>query len=275
MTVLLNEVKQAEKIIKDGSIGSKPSAVLFLLSKYYRQKMGLDKTETALRLNDFMQMHYQNYNPALWEDIIENLAKKKMKYPLREIDSVNITHRELEYIKKLQNPKYERLVFVMLCHAKLYNMTSENNNGWVNTGIPEIYRLARVTVKYRQDIFLYLNNIASEPLLGDMGLISFSTKNDNLNLRVNFVDMNSGQTALSIDDFRELGLEYQNYYQDGNFKRCEKCRRLIRLKSKKDYSTKYCAECAKYIKNTQNKLYYRKNKSRKVFQEKHNPPETP
>ena len=65
----------------------------------------------------------------------------------------------------------------MLCFAKLYNMLSDTNNGQVNTDIKEIYKTSRVNVKHRNDKFLYLND------LEQLGLISFSNKNDNLNLK--------------------------------------------------------------------------------------------
>ena len=121
----------------------------------------------------------------------------------------------------------------MLCYAKLYNTISENNNGWVNTDIQELYRVARVTVKYRKDKFLFLNDIERT------GLISFSNKNDNLNLKVNFLDMDS-EPILEISDFRELGYEYLNYIGDGRFIRCSECNRLIR---KNGNNTHYCTEC--------------------------------
>lgn len=252
MSVVLNETKQAKYIIEKGEVGTKPTSTLFLLGKYYRQKENLNKAQTTNRLNEFMETNYKNYNPVSWEETIEDISKKANKYPLREIDFICITQSELDEISKLQNTKYEKLLFTMLCYAKLYNTISENNNGWVNTDIREIYRIARVTVKYKNDKFLYLNDIEKT------GLISFSSKNDNLNLKVNFIDMDS-EPILEISDFRELGYEYLNYIKDGSFVICKRCNRLVRKKSKHDYSTKYCSECAKYIKNEQNKSYY-KNK---------------
>ena len=123
----------------------------------------------------------------------------------------------------------------MLCYAKLYNTLSETNNGWVNTEVKEIYKAARVTVKYRNDKFLYLND------LENTGLISFSNKNDNLNMKVNFI-YNNSNIVLKIKDFRELGYEYQNYIGDGNFIRCSECGRLVKKKGKRD---KYCSKCKK------------------------------
>ena len=236
MPVVLNETKQAEYMIEKGEVGTKPTSTLFLLGKYYRQKENLDKEQTVNKLNEFMLTNYKNYNPALWEEAIEDIAKKANKYPLREIDSIEITQSELDKIAELHNVKYEKLLFTMLCYAKLYNTISENNNGWVNTDIQELYRAARVTVKYRKDKFLFLNDIERT------GLISFSNKNDNLNLKVNFFNMD-GESVLQISDFRELGYEYLNYIGDGNFVRCSECNILVRKKSEKDFSTRYCKDC--------------------------------
>ena len=235
MPVVLNEKKQAEYIIEKGEVGNKPTSTLFLLAKYYRQKENLNKEQTFNKLNEFMGKNYKNYNSATWEDIIEDISKKANKYSLREIDHIEITKSEIDTIRNICNIKYEKLLFTMLCYAKLYNKISEKNNGWVNTDIKEIFRVARVSVRYRNDKFLYLNDLETA------GLISFSSKNDNLNLRVTFIDDDS-KTILRVDDFRELGYEYLNYIGDGKFKRCECCKRLVRKLSK---NMKYCNECSK------------------------------
>lgn len=251
MPVVLNEVKQAEHIIENGEVGNKPTSTLFLLGKYYRVKENLDKGHTFNKLNEFMKNNYKNYNSALWEDTIEDISKKANKYPLREIDSIGITQQELDEISEINNLKYQKLLFTMLCYAKLYNLISENNNGWINADIKEIFRVARVSVKHRNDKFLYLNDLERT------GLISFSSKNDNLNIKVNFVDIGN-EHVLDVDDFRELGYEYLNYIENEKFIRCTECNRLVKKKSTHDYSTKYCSECAKKRFNEQCKQNMRK-----------------
>ena len=250
MPVVLNEKKQAEYIIEKGEVGNKPTSTLFLLAKYYRQKENLNKEQTFNKLNEFMENNYKNYNSATWEDIIEDISKKANKYPLREIDYIEITKSEIDTIRNICNIKYEKLLFTMLCYAKLYNKISDKNNGWVNTDIKELFRVARVSVRYRNDKFLYLNDLETA------GLISFSNKNDNLNLRVTFVDNNS-DTVLRIDDFRELGYEYLNYIGDGKFIRCECCKKLIRKKSNKQ---KYCTDCYKRINSDMTNERQKKNR---------------
>lgn len=233
MAVILNETKQAKSIIETGRLGKKTSSTLFLLGKYYRQKEQLDEQRTMYKLNAFMQHNTKNYNPILWETMLEHISNKAATYPLREIDYIGITQAELDTIATLKNKTYQALLFTMLCYAKLYAATSEHNIGWVNTSVPELFKTARVTVKHRNDKFLYLNDLEQS------GLISFANTNDNLNLKVNFIDLH-GENVLKIDDFRELGYEYQKYTGYGKFIRCSKCRRLIRQTSP---NIRYCSEC--------------------------------
>lgn len=242
MSVILNETKQAEHIIASGDIGTKPAATLFLLGKYYRQKQHLNKQQTFLKLSEFMKEHYKNYHAASWENIIEDIAQKAGKYPLREIDAIDISREEFKEISTLKNIKYEKLLFTMLCYAKLYNMVSEKNNGWVNTSIPELFRNARVTVKYKEDKFLYLNDIEKT------GLISFSNKNDNLNLKVNFINSRS-ESVLALNDLREPGYEYLNFIGKMKFVRCFECNRLTIQSGK---NTHYCSTC-KHLKRLESK----------------------
>lgn len=233
MPVVLNEIKQAEIILEKGEVGNKPTSTLFLLSKYYRQKLKLSENKTSEKLNEFMYNNYKNYNPVLWEDIIEDISRKGKKYELRNIEHIGITQSELDTIESTKTKNHKKLLFTMLCFAKLYNIISINNNNWINSDIKEIFKTARVIVKHRDDKFLLLNDLESN------GYISFSSKNDNLNMKINFID-NVNDPILYITDFRELGYEYLNYIKDGKFTRCKICNRLIRKTSK---NIQYCTEC--------------------------------
>ncbi|MEY8352580.1 hypothetical protein AALB39_04395 [Lachnospiraceae bacterium 54-53] len=248
MPVILNETLEAERVLKSGEVAKNASSTLFLLGKYYRQKCELGKVETEKKLNEFMEANYADYIPALWESVIEDISKKAKKYPLKEFDAVGITKNEMDVIMGTDGLKYQKLLFTMLCHARYYSLISENNNSWVNTSIPELYRLARVTVKHRNDKFLYLNDLEK------LGLIEFSKKNTNLNMRITFLD-SSEESVLNICDFRELGYEYLNYIGEGNFIRCSECRRLVRKKSNYDRSTKYCSLCSEVVKFNQKKVW--------------------
>lgn len=253
MSIVLNEVKQAENIINTGEIGNKPSATLFLLAKYYRRYLNYTSNDTVVYLNKFMSQHYINYNSVLWEDIIENISKSANKYPLREINEIGITKKEFDYIKLLNNINYEKLVFTLLCYAKLHNIANQSNNNWANCRIPELFKTSRISVKYKNDKMFMLNDIKNKLLIetvdskGDeikIPLISFSKKNDNKNIKLNFVD-DSNNFVLFVLDFRELGYEYLHYLGE-NYSRCETCG--ILFKQNKANTYKYCIKHRGYQK---------------------------
>lgn len=127
-------------------------------------------------------------------------------------------------------------------------MLSDTNNGWVNTDIKEIYKTSRVNVKHRNDKFLYLND------LEQLGLISFSNKNDNLNLKINFIEK-SGNTISKITDFRELGYEYLNFIGEGKFERCKCCDRLFKKTSN---NMNYCNDCQREITKEKTRIRVQK-----------------
>lgn len=245
MSIILNEKKYVEDILNSKDIGSKPSATLFLLGKYYRKVMGYDVNETFNKLNEFMQKYYPNYNPVLWENIIDDISKKSNKYNIREVDSIGITQLELDTIALLKDKTLEKLVFVMLCHSKLYNLSSANNNNWINTKLPEIFKTARVNVKFKDDKMFLINKLLNAKVLEfidedgviiNSPLISISKKNTNKNIQLLFID-NNNKPILSVNDFRELGYEYMLYLGE-NYSRCEKCGILFKQNKNKSY--KYC-----------------------------------
>lgn len=251
MPIIINEVDYAKRIIEKGiASGDKPFKVLSIIGRYYRQKEGLSPKATCAKLTEFMKKHYKHYNEAIWEGAIENISVNANKIPLRELPYIGITQKELDTIRGVKNLKYEKLLFTMLCYAKLYNACSQNNNDWVNTKISELCTVAKVQVRNKDDKFIYMNDLES------LGYISFSEKNNNRNLKVNFIDTGS-DFVLKISDFRELGYEYMSYIGSGRFIRCVRCGRMVKLTNDKDFSRKYCAPCARIIKNEQNKKYYK------------------
>lgn len=231
--IVLNEIKYAEDIIRTGKIDKKPSITIGLLSKYYTQQVGLSFEETIEEINKFMDNNYAFYNKVKWADSIIKIVKKSSKYNLRNIECINITQKEIETIRKLNNDRIERLLFTMLCLAKTYNATSEINNGWINTDVNDVYRCARVTTRSSRD----KNHIIYELIQG--GYLECSKKNTNLNLRVTFVD-NESPVVMAITNLEELGYEYINYTSSKKYRfcRCRTCNRLIKVK--KNENRFYC-----------------------------------
>lgn len=236
--IILNEKEYAEHCIREKEIDmKKPYKTLYILGKYYYHVCGYRKRKIEKTLMEFVEQTYPRYeySKSIWEDNIEKIAKNAGKHKLHEIDGVWVTDIELDTISTINNSMLERLAFTMLCLAKLGNLRNSKNNGWVNNDAKEIFTLARISCTAKER---YLNL----GILGQLGLLEFPKKLDNLSSRVTYIN-ETGDNKLFISDFRELGYEYQNYL-GGNFTRCAECGRLFR--NNKQKSKKYCKDCIGY-----------------------------
>lgn len=235
--IILNELEYAEQCLKDGVINDKPYSVLAILAKYYYHHLGYRKKKIIEEMTEFFSNAYPRYhsNKAAWDASIEKLASNAGKYTLYEIEGVWITENELNTIAEIHNKVLERLVFTMLCLAKLALRKNENSNGWINDDTKTIFSLARVSGSVT-DRYIRLNN------LYQLGLIELPKRNDVLSYRITFIDDDS-KNVLFIHDFRELGYEYLKY-KGQNIIRCAECGILVR--GNKAGTKRYCSSCAAY-----------------------------
>lgn len=235
--IILNEKEYALKCLEKGDIGDNPYFTLSILAKYYYHSLGYRRKKIAKLLLEFISKHYPRYemNEMSWQTSIDKIASNAGSYELFEISGIKITKNEMAVISEIHNKVLERLMFTMLCLAKLGNSRNPKNNGWVNADSKEIFKCARITCKSNE----------REIKIGQLwqrGLLEFSKRNDNLNCRVTFIDDNE-EEELFVSDFRELGYEYL-LYTGNNFIRCAECGILTR--GNKNGTKRYCKECSVY-----------------------------
>lgn len=232
--IILNEKEYAENCLRNGMVGIKPFITLSILAKYYYHECGYRKKKIMTLLLEYLSKHYPRYelNEFSWQTSIEKIASNAGAYQLYQINGVKITKSEIETIVNLHNKALERLMFTMLCLAKLNDLKNPINNGWVNADTKDIFKYARISSRSDE----------RETKIGklwQMGLLEFPKRIDNLNCRVTFID-HTGDEELFVSDFRELGYEYQKYKGE-NFIRCAECGILTR--GNKNGTRKYCKDC--------------------------------
>ena len=235
--IVLNEKKYAIECLENGFVGRKPFFTLSIIAKYYYYCLNYKKSKIEMLLNDFMFKNYSigyQSDRLSWQDTIEKIVKKVNNYTLLELDGVKITKSELKTISGIGNPNKERVMFTILCLAKFGIARNPQSNGWVNTDSKEIFKMARVSCKAKERE-LYIGDLC------DRGLLELPKRNDNVSLRVTFID--DGDEELFVSDFRELGYEYLKYKGE-NFIRCAECEILTR--GNKNGTKRYCKDCAAY-----------------------------
>lgn len=238
MSVILNEIEWAEQAINDRKLGSKPSETIRRVAGYYIDQ-GYNGKALRRKLEDFLLICDPYVSIPKWSDALDRIIKAAKKYPPVCIDKIDVTQKELDRINAVDGVQVKRLAFALLCLAKYWNASRGCANGWVNTKESEIMKIANVsaTAKRRAAMFRKLK---------DEGMIEFSNKIDNTNVRVLFID--EGKAVLHIYDFRNLGYQYLMYH-GGNFIQCECCGITTKILSNRQ---RYCPSCAMAIKLRQN-----------------------
>lgn len=234
MSIVLNEYDWAERMINNHDLGKRPTETLNRVAKYYFANQ-YSKREVRKMLDTFLIQCDPSASLSGWSETLDRIAKNVDKYPIIKMDGVDISVKEMESIEKLGGMQLRRLAFTLLCVAKYWYTVSEKNDYWVNTLDREIMQMANISTSVKRQSAMFAE-------LKAVGMIRFSKKIDNLNVRVNFVEC--GQTALHIQDFRNLGYQYLKYYGGAYFK-CENCGLTVKIQEPaRGRRQKYCPSCS-------------------------------
>lgn len=234
MSIVLNEYEWAERMINNHELGKKPIETLNRVAKYYLENK-YSKREIRKMLDTFLTQCDPSASLVHWSDTLDKVAKNVGKFPLIRLDGVDITKNELEQIETLGGKQVRRLAFTLLCVAKYWDVVSESNNHWVNSPDKEIMQMANINTSIKRQSLMFAE-------LREAGFIKFSKKIDNLNVQVLF--MEPGETALHIQDFRNIGYQYLKHYGAPYFK-CVNCGITVKIQEPaRGRRQKYCPSCA-------------------------------
>ncbi len=236
MKLILNEQYIINEALKNGYIDKrKPSNTIKLLIKYY-YNIGQDKDQVRKSIEDFMKENYENFNTVKWCKTLDKMVDyaKDKNNELFVLNEIIITKTELNVINNINNNRLEKLAFVLLVYAKIYNKINNNDTNWVNAELKDIFSDTKMAVKLiDQGKMIYK--------LKELNLVDISKKVDCTNIKVLFLDENSKKTII-IKDFRNFIYEYLKYRGE-KIVMCEDCNKLLKLKSKNS-NQKLCTVCS-------------------------------
>lgn len=261
MNIIMNEEQEAKDIIKNKQIdNSKPSRTIQLLIKYYYNKENKTKDEIRILIEDFMNDNYKEFNSTRWQNTLDRLVNKyaNEKYQLVDLKEVYITENELNAIKELENIKLrsneikidiidlQKLAFILLVHAKVYNQINKDNNNWVRSKSNDL--LKEVKVKGRDKKKKYKLFM----LLKKKDYISFAESVNKTSIQVKYIDNSKdSKVGITVTDFKNPVSQYLNWKKGY----CIKCGKKLEQSNNKK---KYCNECKKEKDKERYKKYNRK-----------------
>lgn len=235
--IVLNENDWAAEMIQARSLGKKPYETLCRVAKYYADKMCRSKREVRKMMDEFLLSCDPTASLPKWSDTIDHAVTRAFKYDAIEMDKIDITVPEIEIIKSLSGRQLQRLAITLLCLSKYWDYVNPHGDHWVNTKDSEIMRMANINTSIKRQCGLYHQ-------LNELGLIQFSKKVNNTNVRVLF--QTDGDVALSITDMRNIGNQYLMYNGEPYYT-CENCGITVKRKNNSGRHPKYCPECANKV----------------------------
>ena len=251
--IIINEYEYVKQILESKIIPKNVSnkRVLLYIAKYYYNPDLLVAEMVQLIFHKMAEFklnpeHYQEYKYVSYvKGICEKLKSKELSSAFRQVESVNIYQSELDIINRAETDKEKKLLFTLFVLAKI----NGSNSGWVNNEIKDIFQLANITATIKDRAAMIYKLYKAE-------LIGQSQKIDNLSLKVE-LGQDDEDVVLVIDSFENIGNQYIANFKDG-WRMCECCGKLYKVKSNKDFSSKYCKQCARAVFNEQCKNNMRK-----------------
>lgn len=231
LTVVNNEREWCENVLQSLTMGSNPAITLRRLAKYYYAR-GCKRKEIQQKLREFVIRCNPRDPIAHWEELIFKCARRANKGHLVEVDGVVVTKPEIAKILGAGGILKQRLLFTMLCLAKLSNASNACNSGWINRDIKDIFVLANV--KMSED-----RRLAMLHDLYKADLIQISKKPGSMNVKVPWVD-NDADHVMYVCDFRNLGNQFMLFTGE-DYLECEECGLVVKRHSNRQL---YCTTCA-------------------------------
>ena len=258
----IDENKIIKDLLKDKSLINKNTMQKLIVYIKYLKSESKNKPTIRIMIDELMEEYYIGFCVADWDDILNKLINKYTKAECRElktVGSVNITRKELEYIKQFKNDNIEKLLFTMLVIGKYSKNNNDDDGVWINCDSEEMFKISKFKYgkstekgsrfEQREYLIYDLANMENPPL-------QVSHKCNSTSIKILFNDIEHDEEGLNItinqDNVQQLPYYYIEWKSPEKIIRCQKCECLVEVTSKTK-KPKVCKKCAKEIDNLKRK----------------------
>ena len=238
--VVFSEKRNIEKIILSGEVSQDNVVhVISSMAKYNYCINNMSDKDNYNAIVKWLSKNYKYYVETELNNVILSKIHAAHTYQLLESNDLVIYRSEMDAIQSADNIREEKVLFVLLCIAKLQKNIFKYNHGKYKFPLTNIFKLARVHIKSTER-GMFMNKLLTEKFINPPFRV------DDEHRYVNFMsDGVNDEVVLTVNeqDFEELAYVYENWKNDGfGFTRCQRCNKLIRQSKTKP--KKYCKECA-------------------------------
>ena len=215
------EKEYAENLLQKGFKTFMSQRDLSILAKYFKY-LGKSQPEIEKELIDFCYKHNPDFNEVIFDYKINKALNASKKYDLRIFTDVNITKREMDTIRAINNYQYQKILFVLLAISKYFD--KNKNEYYTKTRFPSLLKYAKVYYNKQQKIEA-LNYLNSTNLINTTYQGSY---------RINYVDnLDDAENIIIISDMDNMIDFFPSY--------CSCCGKQIIKKYKQKYNL--CDDC--------------------------------
>ena len=245
----VNERRYVENMIESKKINvRRPNKDMWSLMKYvYEQDRNVTEEELLDKVSEVLLSIIDERSVKLWQPTLKDFISTFMnKYAkkfkgLSHVESVTITKNELVQIESLKDKKLECVAFALLVYLKIENAIRNKQSEYVPTGKDDVNNIRKIS-----GLRLTTKEISLK--IYELKELGFTVNGlgDKVCAKLNYVDYDS-EDVITITDFDVTHMNlYFKYYKDkSRYIHCKECGDIVKLESKRDYSTKYCADCRK------------------------------
>lgn len=254
---LFNEEKEVEEILKNGFPNkSIDYNKMYLVAKYLREKSRYGEIRLEKELIHFCKEQDKNFNPVIERETIKKWIKSALNYSLRKILSIDISTKEIEFLKNIENERDKKLLFITLTLAKALKESK--------------LRKLRKEIKSSQHYYIRYNNFSD--IIKLSGIKNFSeadlakTFNKYKNyfifyspekevIQIGYIDK-TPQNSITINNPENI-LEYYNLLFGKNNGKCVICGKMFIKKSNRQKS---CPSCSITLERERKNRWKRKQR---------------
>lgn len=247
MTFLFKEQSAVENMINMKVVDNDNIFITIKdLARYNYFVNNMERDDNYQNILRYLQDNGENINEENVYKIIDDCVQRAKKYPFKLVDEVCITKSELEFIKKLDDIKKEKVAFVLLAAAKYYDATRDIKYHTAYMKNSDICKLARITIPVAdRNVFMQFAY--------DCGVLSRHSRAASTEKKVLFVSQDENDEVvlrLKENDFKDLAYTYLAYITPHKYRRCVSCNCWMRRDSKDRRLCKECSEKGIEVKNT-------------------------